>query len=116
MEQEFTQQLTHAIDNIAHQLYGAILKDVKKRIKLEGEDYATGHQQGLAEGKRVALEKFPMWKIAPKDDYIRETVLAAAGEFGFRIVYRGQLIKEGWKYISIKALKFLPTEVVEEEE
>lgn len=60
------------------------------------------------------LENFPIWKIAPADDYVRETVLAGAGEFGMRVLHRGQLIKEGWKYIPIKSLKILPVEVQEE--
>ena len=114
--EQFSEQFIHSIDNIAHQLYGAMLKEVKKQIKLEGEDFQTGYQQGLDAGKKKALENFPMWKIAEKDDYVRETVLAGAGEFGMRVLHRGQLIKEGWKYIPIKSLKILPVEVEEKSE
>ena len=46
-----------------------------------------------------------------RNDYTRETVLALAGEFGYRLIWKGNLIKEGWKYISLKALKILPVEV-----
>lgn len=115
MEQELSQQFTHSIENIAQQLYGVVYKEVKKAIRLEGQDYQTGYEQGVVAGKKKVLENFPMWKIAPKDDYVRETVLAGAGEFGMRILHRGQLIKEGWKYIPIKSLKILPTEVTEED-
>lgn len=115
MEQELSQQFTHSIENIAQQLYGVVYKEVKKAIRLEGQDYQTGYEQGVVAGKKKVLENFPMWKIAPKDDYVRETVLAGAGEFGMRVLHRGQLIKEGWKYIPIKSLKILPTEVTEEE-
>ena len=113
MEYELSEQFTHSIENIAQQLYGAMYKEVKKAIKLEGQDYQTGYEQGVAAGKKKVLENFPMWKIAPKDDYIRESVLAGAGEFGMRVLYRGQLIKEGWKYIPIKSLKVLPVEVID---
>lgn len=115
MEQELSQQFTHSIENIAQQLYGVVYKEVKKAIKLEGQDYQTGYEQGIVAGKKKVLENFPMWKIAPKDDYVRETVLAGAGEFGMRVLHRGQLIKEGWKYIPTKSLKILPTEVTEED-
>lgn len=113
MEQEFTDQLKHSLENIAAQLYGAMMKEVKKAIRLEGEDYQTGYQQGLAAGRQKVLENFPVWRIAAKDDYTREPVLALAGEFGYRVVHRGQLVKEGWKYIPIKSLKTLATEVEE---
>ena len=114
--EQFSEQFIHSIDAITQQLYGAMLKEVKKSIKLSGEDYQTGYQQGVEAGKKKVLENFPMWKIAQKDDYLKETVLALAGEFGYRIIYRGQLIKAGWKYIPIKSLKILPVEVQEDEE
>ena len=115
MEQALSQQFTHSIENIAQQLYGVVYKEVKKAIRLEGQDYQTGYEHGVVAGKKKVLENFPMWKIAPKDDYVRETVLAGAGEFGMRVLHRGQLIKEGWKYIPIKSLKILTTEVTEED-
>lgn len=116
MEQELSQQFTHSIENIAQQLYGVVYKEVKKAIRLEGQDYQTGYEQGVVAGKKKVLENFPMWKIAPADDYVRETVLAGAGEFGMRVLHRGQLIKAGWKYISIKSLKLLPVEIEEPNE
>ena len=114
-EQQFSEQFLHSLENVAQQLYGAMYKEVKKAIKLEGQDYQTGYEQGVAAGKKKILENFPMWRIAEKDDYIREMVLAGAGEFGMRVLYRGQLIKAGWKYIPIKAIKMLPVEVSPEE-
>ena len=39
MEYELSEQFTHSIENIAQQLYGAMYKEVKKAIKLEGQDY-----------------------------------------------------------------------------
>ena len=45
--EQFSEQFIHSIDNIAHQLYGAMLKELKRRIKLEGEDFQTGFQQGI---------------------------------------------------------------------
>lgn len=114
-KQQFTEQFLHSLENIATQFYNALVKEVKKDIRLEGQDYQTGYQQGLAEGRRRLLENFPMWKIAPADDYLRETVLAGCFDLGMRVLYRGQLIKEGWKYIPIKALKMLPKEVAETE-
>ena len=115
MEQEFSDIFKHSIENVAQQLYGVVYKEAKKQIKLEGADYQTGYEQGIVAGKKKVLENFPMWKIAPKDDYVRETVLAGAGEFGMRVLHRGQLIKEGWKYIPIKSLKILPTEIAKED-
>lgn len=112
--EQFSEQYKTALENIAGQLYNATLKECKRAIRLEGQDYQTGFEQGIAQGKRKLLENFPMWKIAEKDDYLRETVLAGAGEFGMRVLHRGQLIKEGWKYISIKSLKLLPVEISEE--
>lgn len=109
--EQFSEQFKVSLENIAEQLYNVTLKEVRKSIKAEGLDYQTGYEQGVAAGKKKVLENFPMWKIAQKDDYTKETILALAGEFGYRIVYRGQLVKEGWKYISIKTLKILPTEV-----
>lgn len=114
--EQFSEQFKVSLENIAGQLYNAMLKECKKAIKAEGMDYQSGFEEGIRTGKNKVLENFPCWKIAPKDDYTRETVLALAGEFGYRVVYRGQLIKEGWKYISIKTLKMLPVEVVEEGE
>lgn len=114
MEQEFSEQFKHSIENVITQLYGVMLKEVKKQIKSEGDDYQTGYQQGVEAGKKKVLENFPMWKIAAKDDYVPETVLAAAGEYGMRVIHRGQFIKEGWKYIPIKSLRILPVEVDEE--
>lgn len=113
MEQEFTEQFTHALGNIAHQLYGAMQKEVSKQLAAEGKDYAAGYRQGLQEGKQKILEHFPMWKIAPADDYLKESVLAGTGEFGMRVLHRGMLIKAGWKYVPIKALKMLLTEATE---
>lgn len=116
MEQlELSEQFKHSLENVAAQLYGAMLKEVKKTIKLEGQDYQTGYQQGVEAGKKKILEHFPVWKIQPNDDYIRETVLAGCGEFGMKVLHRGQLIKAGWKYIPIKSLKMLGVEVPEEE-
>lgn len=114
MEQEFSEQFNRALENVAQQLYNAMYKEIKKTIKLEGQDFQTGYEQGLAAGKKKLLENFPMWKIAEQDDYVRESVLAGAGEFGMRVIHRGQLIKAGWKYIPIKSLKMLPVEVLEE--
>lgn len=116
MEPELSEQFNRVLENVSQQLYNAMYKEVKKAIKLEGQDYQTGYEQGLAAGKKKVLENFPMWKIAPCDDYVRETVLAGAGEFGMRIIYRGQLIKAGWKYIPIKSVKMLPVEITEEKE
>lgn len=116
MEQEFTDKFKHALENIARQFYGAIYKETKQAIKLEGDDFQTGYQQGYATGKKTVLENFPMWRIAPKDDYLKEQVLAGTGEFGMRVLHRGQLIKEGWKYIPIKSLKILPKEINTDEE
>ena len=115
-QQEFTEQFKAALGNIAQQLYNALYKEVKKAIKLEGKDYQTGFEQGIAQAKKQLYEHFPMWQIAPADDYVRESVLAGAGEFGMRVLHRGQLIKEGWKYIPIRSLKMLPTEVEATEE
>lgn len=114
--EQFSEQFKVSLENISGQLYNAMLKECKRAIKAEGMDYQSGFEEGIRTGKNKVLENFPCWKIAPKDDYTRETVLALAGEFGYRIVYRGQLIKEGWKYIAIKTLKILPVEVVEEGE
>ena len=116
MEQEFSEQFKHSLENIAQQFYGAMYKEVKKTIKLEGQDFQTGFEQCVAHSKKKLLENFPMWKIASADDYVRETILAGAGEFGMRVLHRGQLIKAGWKYISIKSLKILPVEAIEEKE
>ena len=113
MAQQFSEQFKVALENIAGQLYNATLKEAKKAIKAEGKDYQTGYQQGYVAGKNTVLENFPMWRIAPCDDYVKETVLALAGEFGRKIIWRGQLIKAGWKYISVKALRILPVEVDE---
>lgn len=114
--EQFSEQFKTALENIAGQLYNATLKECKKAIKAEGMDYQSGFEEGIRTGKNKVLKNFPCWKIAPKDDYTRETVLALAGEFGYRVVYRGQLIKEGWKYIPLKSLKMLPVEAEEGEE
>lgn len=116
MEQELSARFTHSIENVAQQLYGAMYKEIMNSIRLEGKDFQTGYEQGVAAGKRKVLENFPMWKIAQADDYLHEAVLAGTGEFGMRVLYRGQLIKKGWKYISIKSLKILLTEVNDEKE
>lgn len=116
MEQELSAQFTKALENVSMQLYNAMYKEVKRVIKLEGQDYQTGFQQGVETGKKKVLDNFPMWKIAPADDYLRETVLAGCSDLGMRLLHRGQLIKAGWKYIPLKALKILPTEVIEEKE
>ena len=116
MEQlEFSDQFKHSLECIANQFYGVIHKEVKKTIKLEGQDYQTGYQQGVEAGKKKVLENFPVWKIQPNDDYLRETVLAGCGEFGMKVLHRGQLIKAGWKFIPIKSLKMLGVEVPEEQ-
>ena len=111
MEQEFTEQFKHSLENIAQQFYNTFYKEIKKVIKGEGQDYQTGFEQGIAQAKKQLYEHFPMWKVAPADDYTRETILAGCGEFGMRVLHRGQLIKEGWKYIPIRSLKMLPTEI-----
>ena len=111
MEHEFTEQFQRALGNIAQQFYGALYKEAKKAIKSEGLDYQTGFEQGIAQAKKQLYEHFPMWKVAPAEDYTRETILAGCGEFGMRVLHRGQLIKEGWKYIPIRSLKMLPTEI-----
>lgn len=116
MEQEFTEQFKAALGNIAQQFYNALYKEAKKAIKVEGQDYQTGFEQGIAHAKKQLYEHFPMWKIAPSDDYLRETVLAGCGEFGMKVLHRGQLIKEGWKYIPIRSLKLLPLEMETAEE
>ena len=112
--ERISEQFKAAIENVAGQLYNATLKECKKAIRAEGADYDSGYRDGLAAGKAKVLEHFPAWHIATKDDYTKETVFALAGEFGYRTVYRGQLLKEGWKYIPIKSLKVLP--VIEEDE
>lgn len=116
METEFSQQFEQALRNIAQQFQGAMMKEVKKAIKAEGHDFEGGYQQGYRAGKETILEHFPAWKISPKDDYVTEAVLAMCSGFGMRVLYRGQLIKEGWKYISIRSLKLLPVEEEEKSE
>lgn len=113
--EQFSEQFTHSLENVIQQLYGVMLKEVKKQIKAEGQDYQSGYEQGVEVGKKKVLENFPMWKIAPKDDYVYETVLALAGQLGYKLLYRGQLIKAGWKYIPLKSLKILPTDVQDEQ-
>lgn len=115
-DQELSQQLTRLLENVANQFYNAIYKEVKKNIRLEGDDYQTGYKQGVEAAKRKLLENFPMWKVAEKDDYLSENVITCWGEFGTKILYRGQFIKKGWRYITIKSLKTLPVEVVNENE
>lgn len=107
--EQISEQFKAAIENVAGQLYNATLKECKKAIRADGADYDSGYRDGLAAGKQKVLENFPAWRIAERDDYLKETCLAMAGEFGYRVIRRGQLIKEGWKYIPLKALKILPT-------
>lgn len=109
---EFTEQFKHSIENVAKQVYGIVYKEAKKAVNRECGDF----QKGYAQGKQSALANFPMWKIAKNDDYVGETTLALAKEFGPRVLHRGQLIKSGWKYIPIKSLKMLLTEMPQEEE
>ena len=115
-EKELSYIFKHSVANIATQLYNVTLKEVNRQIKEDGQTYQNGYEKGFADGKNHVLQGFPMWHVASADDYASETLFCRAGEFGSRIVYRGQLIKAGWKFIPISALRQLPIEVPESEE
>lgn len=104
---ELSNQVLHSLKNIGEQFYQVLYKEVKRNMVLEGKDY----EAGVFAGKQEVLKKLPVWKISNTDDYVETTTLTTSAEFGPRILRRGQLIKAGWKYIPIRDLKVLGTEV-----